>query len=75
MGIASGLAALAYLVSSLAPVVDGARSVRWASPFSWAVGDNQLADGWSLPAVVALLGLAVVLLAGTVSVFRRLDIP
>jgi ABC-2 type transport system permease protein len=75
LGVASGLAALAYLVSSLAPVVDGARSVRWASPFYWAVGNDQLAEGWSLPAVLALIGLAAVLLAATVPAFRRLDVP
>jgi ABC-2 type transport system permease protein len=74
LGLTSALAAASYLVSSLAPVVGWAHSIRGVSLFSWAVGDGQLASGpsvgaWTLLAVVA----AALLTAGTLLV-RRLDI-
>lgn len=75
LGVASGLAAAAYLLSSLAPVITAAHRVRWASPFYWAVGDGQLTNGISWAAVGALVGLGVALVAATVPAFRRLDIP
>lgn len=74
LGLAGGLAAAAYLVSSLAPVVGALHRVRWASPFFWAVGDDQLADGVAIGHVAALVGLGAVLLVAGLLAFRRLDI-
>ena len=74
MGTASAVAAGAYLLSSLAPVIDVAHTLRWISPFWWAVGDDQLARGVSTAETAALLGLGVVLIAGSALAFRRLDI-
>ena len=42
IGIASALAALCYLISSLAPVVDWIKPLRFASLFYWAVANRQL---------------------------------
>lgn len=74
MATAAGISAAAYLVSSLSPAVASLRSLRWASPFYWAVGNDQLAQGLGPGEVAALLGLGAVLLATTVPAFRRLDI-
>ena len=45
--MAGGLAAAAYLISSLASVIATAHALRWASPYFWAVGDGRLAGGVS----------------------------
>ncbi len=42
LGLTSALAAASYLVSSLAPVLTWAHTVRPASLFYWAVGGDQL---------------------------------
>lgn len=74
MGAASAVAAAAYLVSSLSPVIDVAHRVRWLSPFSWAVGDGQLARGVTAVELSALAGFGVLVIAVTAVAFRRLDI-
>jgi len=73
-GAASALAAAAYLISSLGPVVPELHSIRWLSPFSWAVGNDQLAHGPITAEMLALLGLAAALAVATIPAFRRLDI-
>jgi ABC-2 type transport system permease protein len=74
MGAASAVAATAYLISSLSPVVEAVHRVRWLSPFFWAVGDGQLTRGVSLAELGALAGLGIVLIGATILAFRRLDI-
>jgi ABC-2 type transport system permease protein len=71
---ASVLAAAAYLISSLAPVISWAHKVQYASPFYWAIGDNQLAGGPSATAILVLAVIAVVLLVAALAAIRRLDI-
>jgi len=61
-------------VSSLAPIVSGLHAVRWLSPFFWAVGDDQLAHGVSLPQAAALVGLGVLLTTAAARAFERLDV-
>ena len=74
LGVASSIAAASYLVSSLAPVLDAFHSLRWLSPFSWAVGHDQLAQGHSVGELVALAGLGILLVSATIPAFARLDI-
>ncbi|MDQ2757262.1 MAG: ABC transporter permease [Actinomycetota bacterium] len=74
LGTASSVAMVAYLVSALAPVVPAMGTVRWLSPFTWAVGNEQLARGQTLGGMVALVGLGVLLVGVTLPAFRRLDI-
>ncbi len=74
-GSASALAAAAYLLSSLAPVIPALHTVGWLSPFLWAVGDDQLTHGPSLLQLSALVGLGAAVVVATVPAFRRLDIP
>jgi hypothetical protein len=49
-------------------------SIRWVSPFFWAVGDDQLTHGVSAAAWAALLGVGLVLVGAAAIAFRRLDI-
>lgn len=74
LGVASGLAAASYLVSSLAPVSSWIRPLRLGSLFYYAVGDGQLTSGLSLTSWVVLVGVGAVLVAATVRVFARLDV-
>ena len=74
LGVAAAVAAVSYLIGSLAPVVDWIRPARFASLFYWSVGDQQLADGISVWSVVVLLGVGAVLLVAAVTAFRDLDV-
>lgn len=74
MAVAAGVSAAAYLVSSLSTSIHALHAIRWLSPFYWAVGDNQLAQGLSFGELAAFIGLGVVLLAASIPAFRRLDI-
>jgi ABC-2 type transport system permease protein len=74
LATASVLAVAAYLISSLAPVISWAHTVRVLSPFYWAIGDNQLDGGPSATAIIVLTGLALALLAAALGAIRRLDI-
>ncbi|AHH19772.1 hypothetical protein NONO_c49880 [Nocardia nova SH22a] len=74
LGVTSALAAAAYLLSSLAPVVHWLRPARFASPFFYAVGDGQLDHGLSLAWCGVLIGIAVAAVAATVAAFERLDL-
>ncbi len=74
LGVTSGVAALGYLISSLAPAVHWVDRIRFASPFYWAVGDSQLTRGLSVGAGLALGGVALALLAAGLMAFERLDI-
>lgn len=73
-GTATAVAAAAYLISSLVPVVPELHSIRWISPFSWAVANDQLAHGPTVAEMLALLGLGAALAVATALAFRRLDI-
>jgi ABC-2 type transport system permease protein len=74
LATASVLAAATYLISSLAPVISWAHRLRYLSPFYWALGDNQLADGPSVTAILVLTGIAAALLAAALVAVRRIDI-
>ncbi len=74
IGIATAVAAVSYLISSLAPVVDWVHSVRFASIFYWAVGDNQTADGAGLVSFAVLLGAGALAAAAARQSLRRLDV-
>ena len=50
------------------------RQVRWISPFTWAVGDNQLVHGLSVPELGALIAVGLVMVALCLPAMRRLDI-
>ncbi len=74
LSIASGVAAAAYLVSSLAPAIDWLDPFKHLSPFYWALGSDPLANGLPAGSVLALIGTAVVLVAAAMLVFARRDV-
>lgn len=74
LGISSGVAAAMYLISSLAPVTDWIKPLRFLSLFYWAIGNGQLEDGITIGQVGVLVAVAVVMLAFAVTAFDRLDV-
>ena len=74
VGVSAGVAAAAYVVSALSPVVDAVHRVRYASPLYAAVGAGQVHDGVAAAMWLVLVGLAVVLTAAAREGFRRADL-
>ncbi len=74
IGVATAVAGVSYLVSSLAPVVHWVRPVRFASLFYWSVGDNQLANGAGLASFAVLIGVAILAALAANAAFARLDV-
>jgi ABC-2 type transport system permease protein len=74
LGVASGIAAASYLISSMAPVVGWIRPARFASLFYWSVGNNQLNSGLSAGEFGVLVGTGFVLGGVAVAAFERLDL-
>ncbi|MEO6793941.1 MAG: ABC transporter permease subunit [Mycobacterium sp.] len=74
LGVTSGLAALAYLTNSLAPVINWLHPRRYLSPFFYAVGDNQLQHGLSLAWAGVLAAVALTFALAAAAGFSRLDV-
>jgi ABC-2 type transport system permease protein len=74
LAVSASIAALGYLISSLAPVIGWIHMVRDASPFYWAVGNDQVSHGLEPAHALALLLLGAALFAGSVRAFERMDI-
>ena len=74
IGVASAVAAVFYLISSLAPVVHWIHPVRYASLFYWAVGNEQLTRGAGPGSLAVLLGVAIAAGIAANAAFRLLDI-
>jgi ABC-2 type transport system permease protein len=74
IGAATAIAAVSYLISSLAPVVSWVRPLRFASLFYWSVGNNQLANGAGLASFAVLVGVAVLAALAANVAFTRLDV-
>lgn len=74
LGIASAVAAASYLVSSLAPVIQWLRPLRFGSLFYWSTGNGQLDNGLTVGSIAVLVGTAVVLTATAAWAFDRLDV-
>jgi ABC-2 type transport system permease protein len=74
LGVGTALAAIAYLISSLAPVVDWIHSARYVSLFYWSVGDNQILNGVSSLSYLVLVAVGLCALGGAIAAFRRLDL-
>lgn len=74
IGVSSGTAAVAYLISSFAGTTAWIRHIRFGSPFYWAVGSNPLGSGLDPAAIAALLGTAAVLLVAAAAAAARADL-
>ena len=74
LGVASGLAAASYLISSLAPVVAWIRPARFVSLFYWSVGNDQLSSGLSASELGVLAAAGLVFGGLAIAAFERLDL-
>jgi ABC-2 type transport system permease protein len=73
-GVASGVAAATYLLSSLATLVTGLKHFRPISPFWWYSGNAPLQHGLEPLHVVLLLTTTAVCVLAAVVVFDRRDL-
>ena len=74
LGVTSALAATAYLLSSLAPVVSWLKPWRVLSPFYWSIGNGQLTNGLGGGGAAVLLALTVAAVIAAVLSFERHDL-
>lgn len=74
LGVGTAVSAVAYLISSLAPVVHWIGPARYVSLFYWTVGANQIINGVSLVDYLVLAGVGIAAFLGTLAFFRRLDL-
>ena len=74
LGVASGLAAASYLISSLAPVVAWIRPARFVSLFYWSVGNDQLSSGLSASELGVLVVVGLIFGGLAIAAFDRLDL-
>jgi ABC-2 type transport system permease protein len=74
VGVSAAGAVAAYLVSSLAAIVDALRPLRQASPFYHYVASDPLRGGLELDHVGFLVAVAVVAAAAAVVAFDRRDL-
>ncbi len=68
------LAVVAYLLNALAPMVGWLGPLRKLSPFYQYIGNDPLRNGLSLAALGVAVASIVVLVAASVSAFRRRDV-
>jgi ABC-2 type transport system permease protein len=74
LAVASTVAAAAYLLSSLAPVIDWLNPLRYASLFYWAIGNGQLDNGLSIGDALVLVAVGVVVAIIAVRLFEHHDV-
>ncbi|MGH3509020.1 MAG: ABC transporter permease subunit [Nocardioidaceae bacterium] len=74
LGVAVTVAAVSYVIGSLAPVVHWIHPLRFLSLFYWSVGNQQLTEGLHPGAAVLLCAVGAALLLTGLHGFRRLDI-
>lgn len=73
VGVTAALAASAFSIQGLAPLVDALRFLQKLSPFYWFLGGNPLGDGFSGGFALLALGCAA-MLGLAVWGFRRRDL-
>jgi ABC-2 type transport system permease protein len=74
LGVTTAIAAVSYLLSSLAPVVHWLRPGKYLSLIYWSVGNDQLANGANAVNFVILVIVGMALLLGAANAFGRLDL-
>ena len=74
LGIGAGLAAVSYLLSSLASTISWLRPGRYLSLFYWSVGNNQITKGASAADFTVLILVGLCALAAAVAAFRWADL-
>jgi ABC-2 type transport system permease protein len=74
IGIGAGLAAVSYLLSSLASTISWIRPGRYLSLFYWSVGNDQITKGVSVGDFTVLILVGLCGLVAAVAAFRWADL-
>ena len=74
LGVGAGLAAVSYLVSSLASAISAIRPGRYFSLFYWSVGNDQISRGVSMADFTVLIVTGLAALMAAILAFRRADL-
>ena len=74
LGIASGLAAASYLLSSLASAIPAIRPGRYLSLFYWSAGNDQISRGVSPGDFTVLIAVALCALAASAAALQDADL-
>jgi len=74
LGVSTALALAAFLLYSLAPLVDWLENLLWINPFQWALGNTPLLNGLDLGYAFTLLLVTIGLLFSAVMAFGHRDI-
>ena len=74
LGIGASLAAVSYLLSSLASTISWIRPGRYLSLFYWSVGNDQITKGVSAGDFTVLILVGLCALAAAVAAFRWADL-
>jgi beta-exotoxin I transport system permease protein len=74
LGVGAGLAAVSYLISSLASAISAIRPGRYVSLFYWSVGNDQISRGVSMTDFTVLIVVGLAVLMAAVLAFRRADL-
>lgn len=74
LGVTAAVAAAAYVISTLAGVVDWVHPLRHLSPIFWSVGQNQVETGLAPGSLAALVLTGLVLAGLSWWGFQRLDL-
>ena len=73
-GIGGAVAVGGFLLESLAPLSTAIERFRWLSPFHYAMGGRALERGLRWADLAALVGLSLVLVAGSAWALERRDV-
>lgn len=74
LGIAAGLALIAFMIYSLTGLVDTFDSLAFANPFEWALSGSPLFNGADWQGMAGLLVTGTVLYAAALVIFKRRDL-
>jgi len=74
LAVGACLAAVSYLLSSLAQTISWIRPGRYLSLFYWSVGDDQISKGLSAGDFAVLITAGLCALWAAADTFRRADL-
>lgn len=74
LGVSIALAIAAFLLYSLAPLVDWLKHWLWINPFQWAIGNDPLRNGIDGGYAIRFLLVTIGLISAAVVAFNRRDI-
>lgn len=74
VGVAAGVALLAWVVDAFAPLIGGLDDVQKLSPLYWYTGTGPLTNGLDPLSTFLMVGVSAILFVGGVVAFDRRDI-